>query len=156
MTGRRFGQLLVQEQAGSRRTGLLWRCLCDCGTETIVQGTNLRNGHTQSCGHQEPQALPERFWAKVLKGDHCWEWQGAKTPKGYGCLRTDGELEYAHRISWRLAYGDPGELHVLHHCDNPKCVRPDHLFLGTRSDNMQDMVRKDRWGNQTRKGVLHV
>lgn len=153
LTGRRFGKLLVQERAGSRRTGALWRCLCDCGNVALVQGTNLRNSHTTSCGHVESAPLSERFWPKVLKGDGCWEWQGARTPKGYGLIRLDGGLVYAHRVSWLLAKGDPGELHVLHHCDNPCCVRPDHLFTGTRADNMQDMVRKGRWGNQTRKGA---
>lgn len=151
LTGQRFSRLVVQERAGSRRTGLLWRCVCDCGQTTVVQGTNLRNGHTKSCGHAETEPLADRFWEKVAKGEGCWEWQGASIPKGYGCITVDRRTVYAHRVSWLLAHGDPGDLHVLHSCDNPRCVRPEHLFLGTRSDNMQDMVRKDRWGNQTRR-----
>jgi len=87
----------------------------------------------------------ERFWEKVMKGEYCWDWMGALDSSGYGIFRVFRELKKAHRIAWSFMNGaipDGGQ--VLHHCDNPKCVRPDHLFLGTRSINMQDMVTKGR------------
>lgn len=91
----------------------------------------------------------ERFWAMVRKGKGCWEWQGSRLPRGYGSFRlgtrsTDPK-EYAHRIAWAWKNGPiPLGMRVLHHCDNPGCVRPDHLFLGTQADNVADMDAKGR------------
>lgn len=103
-----------------------------------------------------------RFWAQVQKqaDDGCWEWQGAKsTQMGYGAMSLGerGSVQYTHRLSWQLAKGPiPAGLCVLHRCDNPPCVRPDHLFLGTRRDNMADKVEKGRQhrGEQTGGAVL--
>lgn len=93
--------------------------------------------------------LAERFWQKVKKSDSCWEWQGANVPKGYGIIGKDGRNQYAHRVSWELHTGViPKGLLVCHHCDNPKCVRPDHLFVGTHQDNLRDMSRKGRGRQQ--------
>jgi hypothetical protein len=81
------------------------------------------------------------FWDRVLRGEDCWEWQAARTTAGYGEYRST----YAHRHAYELAVGPiPRGLFVLHHCDNPPCVRPDHLWLGTNADNMRDMVAKGR------------
>lgn len=95
----------------------------------------------------------KRFWAKVRKTDGCWEWTGSRDRKGYGRLsigsRLDGSKRPhgAHRIAWVLARGSiPNGLSVLHHCDNPRCVRPDHLWLGTIADNNRDMFAKGRDG----------
>lgn len=92
-----------------------------------------------------PETLA-RFWAKVSKSDNCWEWTAALHDSGYGIFGTgDKRVDRAHRISWRLVNGDiPAGLFVCHHCDNRKCIRPDHLFLGTNDDNRADMVRKGR------------
>lgn len=76
----------------------------------------------------------------------CLEWQGARNPKGYGSFRADNGHTYsAHRVAYRLANGPiPSSLHVCHHCDNPPCVDPGHLFVGTHADNMQDKKDKGR------------
>ena len=99
-----------------------------------------------------PQEFAERFWSYVRKvdGDGCWEWTSKNGAKGYGRMPMrwqDGYTveEGAHRIAWMLTRGDPGTLYVLHKCDNRKCVRPDHLFLGTQGDNVRDCVAKGRW-----------
>lgn len=86
-----------------------------------------------------------RFWAKVRKSDGCWEWGAGFGNDGYGQFFWDRATRRAHRVAWIIAHGDiaPG-LHVLHRCDNPKCVRPDHLFLGTPADNTRDMLAKAR------------
>lgn len=95
-----------------------------------------------------PTPLAERFWAKVEKGSSCWTWTGSTDPNGYGRIQRGGRKEgvlLAHRLSWHLATGvDPGELCILHLCDNPPCVNPDHLVLGTMAANNYDMVRKGR------------
>lgn len=94
-----------------------------------------------------------RFWGKVKKGKTCWEWSGAKIPKGYGQLGFLGKHTYAHRVSWELCFGKiPQGLCVLHKCDNPPCVNPKHLFLGTIADNNRDMFRKNR-GFHWPKGI---
>lgn len=94
----------------------------------------------------------ERFWSKVRKTGTCWRWIGAQVKEdGYGAFRFNGRNVVAHRVSWILHFGEiPRGLWVLHRCDTPCCIRPDHLFLGTRSDNMRDMARKGR-GNWTTK-----
>jgi hypothetical protein len=85
-----------------------------------------------------------RFWSYVDKSQDCWEWKEARL-NGYGAFYLDEETIMAHRFSWSLANGpiEPGLL-VCHKCDNPPCVRPDHLFLGTHKKNMEDMVSKGR------------
>jgi hypothetical protein len=99
------------------------------------------------------RTLEERFILRVKKGRGCWEWTGARNWKGYGVLRVDERNQLAHRIAYQLAYGEtPFDLYVLHHCDNPGCVRPDHLFLGTLADNNADMRAKGRnwWPGKAR------
>lgn len=89
-----------------------------------------------------------RFWAKVDKSGECWEWTGAKNRAGYGMLKAgaaNGSNTIAHRYSWTLVNGEiPDGLKILHKCDNPGCVRPSHLFLGTQKDNVHDMIAKGR------------
>src|SRR3990167_9655999 len=89
-----------------------------------------------------------RFWNKVNKTDNCWNWIGGKTVAGYGCFKLDGRNYLTHRLVYAWTYGPFAKgLNVCHKCDNPSCVRPDHLFLGTYSENMQDASRKGRLSN---------
>jgi hypothetical protein len=94
-----------------------------------------------------PQAV-KRFWANTRKSDEgCWAWAGSVQPRGYpyGRLSVYKRTALAHRVSWILHFGSiPAGLCVLHRCDNPRCVRPDHLFLGTQKDNTADAIAKGR------------
>jgi hypothetical protein len=91
----------------------------------------------------------QRFWSKVVKTSECWNWIASKRNKGYGAFVwcSDGEVVQgrAHRFSWEIHNGKvPDGMCVLHRCDNPACVRPDHLFIGTIADNNRDMRTKGR------------
>lgn len=87
----------------------------------------------------------ERFHEKYIKSNDCWEWIGTKLKSKYGHISVYRKLILAHRFSYEIFYGNfPKELHVLHKCDNPSCVRPDHLFLGTNKDNSLDCRKKGR------------
>jgi hypothetical protein len=86
-----------------------------------------------------------RFWKKVDTSGECWEWRASLWGGGYGCFWTGEKRALAHRVSWELAHGEiPSGMCVCHSCDNKLCVRPDHLFLGTQRDNVQDAIKKNR------------
>ncbi len=94
------------------------------------------------------KSLADRFWAKVKKTDGCWLWIGCRDSKGYGQMSGGSRgapKVKAHRASWILCHGKiPESLCVRHKCDNPQCVRPDHLELGTLLDNNHDTVKRGR------------
>lgn len=100
-------------------------------------------------GIYQRKEFSEYFWVKVNKTDSCWLWTGSKYQNGYGTIRRDGKVCSAHRTSYDLHHPLTKpiaeiEFVVCHRCDTPACVNPNHLFLGTRSDNMKDMVEKER------------
>jgi hypothetical protein len=99
------------------------------------------------------RTLEERFWSKVKTEGACWLWQGSTSGSlAYGQFRGRSHRpEFAHRVSWQLANGPiPDGAWVLHRCDVPRCVRPDHLYLGTPWDNAQDTVEAGRIRNSAR------
>lgn len=104
-----------------------------------------------------PKHPSERFWSKVRKlgPDECWEWVGARHPEGYGYLYAGPLYENrvrwvkSHRLSWEIHNGQiPDGLSVLHHCDNPPCVNPSHLYVGTQAQNVHDRTVRNRGRNQ--------
>jgi len=102
------------------------------------------------------QTFEDRFWSKVQKGEGCWEWTGSRHKFGYGWLHLNGATCTAHRISWTIHNGEiPAGLCVRHTCDNPGCVNPGHLLLGTKKDNTQDMMARGRHRPPRLKGEDH-
>lgn len=112
--------------------------------------------------HGDPlYGTPEqRFWAKVKKTDYCWIWQGKATcgkSRKYGQFSIKNKSVEVHRFSWQLANGPiPKGMNILHKCDNPICVNPDHLFIGTNLDNIKDKMAKGRWKGGRPKFTPHV
>lgn len=131
-------------------------CRCGCGLPLKRQNpSGMLPGHNRRVVDAE-----QTFWSKVDKDGPipthrpelgpCWQWTGAIVKDGYGSFGAHKRTERAHRYSWELHIGPiPKGLWVLHACDNPACVRPDHLFLGTARDNAVDMYRKKRDGFST-------
>ena len=99
-------------------------------------------------------SVEERFFQKVNKTDSCWLWTGAISSSGYGSFRIGEKNFKAHRQSYIMHTGQiPQSLEVCHSCDVRSCVNPEHLWLGTRSDNMKDMFSKNRNGISSRPRI---
>lgn len=136
----------------------LKRCsMSGCERPHLARGLcKLHYYRKRRTGTTEPTRLfdvEERFWANVQKGGpgECWLWTGLLTDKGYGRVFSNGRYLGAHRFSYRLHEGPvPKGLFVCHRCDNPRCVNPDHLWLGTNADNMADMAEKGRANHEPR------
>lgn len=127
-----------------------------CHVSQPLEQFPLKKDLCSSC--RWPEEYPtspeqDRFWSLVdTRSNNCWKWTGSRTPGGYGQFRG----YRAHRYSYQLVNGPiPPGMVVCHACDNPSCVRPDHLFLGTHLDNMDDAHRKGRFaGNPGRPHAL--
>jgi len=97
-----------------------------------------------------------RFFLRTIDVGDCREWAGARNHNGYGRVQIGRRRLLAHRAAWEIAQGPiPAGLHVLHHCDNPPCVKPAHLWLGTDADNVHDMDAKGRRVVKTTRGEQH-
>jgi hypothetical protein len=125
-----------------------------CGVTFMAFPSAVRRGGGRYCSHPcyaarpiEKAPLADRFWSKVDTDGECWLWTGALNRCGYGEVRAFAKKQSAHRVAWEITNGSiPEAQHVLHRCDTPACVNPDHLFLGSHTDNMRDMSRKGRSG----------
>jgi hypothetical protein len=168
LTGKRFGKLTVKELSGKNKNRrCLWLCLCDCGKEKVILGNQLTNKFTKSCGclksPSEGDCLKNlKFrlekYSKLNEKTGCIEWivNNRCEKSGCGLINFRSKQMRTNRASWIAHNGPiPNCMLVCHKCDNQKCINPEHLFLGTQKDNMQDMISKGRRVKNALQGELH-
>lgn len=108
--------------------------------------------------HYTREKAIKAFWNKVDIGEinDCWNWKASCNKQGYGHVSFGGKHMQSHRVAWELTNGSiESGMFLCHKCDNPKCVNPNHMFIGTPKDNMQDMITKGRKINAAPKGEKH-
>ncbi len=163
VTGHKFGRLYVVAITSetNNQGRKLWECKCDCGKVIKIISSSLVSGTTKSCGCllresasitmitrtnslTKEQALLSRI--VVDEKSKCWNWIGSKDKDGYGLFHWRNKCFRAHRESLSVlkSVDVPKHLVVCHSCDNPSCINPDHLFIGTAKDNAQDALKKKR------------
>jgi hypothetical protein len=132
------------------------RLCVNCGRDFLAKPDQVRRGRglncSRACANARHGAWPDRFWRKVNKTASCWLWTAGTNGDGYGVAYLPGHIpQSAHRVAWLLLNGPiPDGVFVLHNCpggDNPLCVNPDHLWLGSQDLNVADMMAKGR-GNK--------
>ena len=114
-------------------------------------------GVTRRGDRPSRQSLDAYCEARIRRTEGCWEWDGPMSGNGYGLVCRNHTRRLAHRVAWERANGPiPDGLLICHHCDNRRCVRPDHLFLGTTSDNAQDMLAKGRGAHSVKPEAMRA
>ena len=160
LAGKTFGRLYVARLLKIENRKKIWECVCVCGSIHKAT-TGALNAGLKSCGCMNRGETASTantvadFWGRCSKSDSCWEWNGDRDKSGYGRFWFRGKGWRCHRLAWTISHGPiPARLCVLHRCDNPPCINPSHLFIGTLLDNNRDKVRKER--ENVREGSRHA
>lgn len=152
-----FAKLTVLSRQGSVNGRAMWGCRCACGETEVFSSKQLTTGKRTACvncqdsGSKSPLHVRLRKYEIAENG--CWNWTGKKNEHGYGTITVDGRYTRAHRAMFFLL--NPKADHslvVMHKCDNPQCVNPEHLALGTQKENMMDMHSKGRFKGGAKEG----
>ena len=154
LNGKTFGEWTVIEFSHLSSHGAMWRCRCSCGNIKAVRSALLTSGDTKSCGH--------RVWNRrqitwKVNENGCWICTSHK-PDAHGypqCSRNHRGTRISRVMYEKYRGPIPDGLFVCHKCDNTMCINPQHLFLGTHQDNMDDMNKKGRHGRASTKGEKH-
>lgn len=159
----KYGKLKILKYLGDRK----YLCKCDCGNETICRSAYFTNGNKKSCGclrtinreNYLDEVKEILLNSIIISESNCWDWKKSKNKSGYGQIMFKRKSCLAHRISW-IIFKDEiiDKSNVLHKCDNPSCINPDHLFLGTQQDNIKDMFNKKRskWQKLSKEDVVNI
>ena len=144
LIGKKFNFLTAISWIGGDQS--YWLCKCICGKEIKIQRHDLLRNKRKSCGCIKPnhKSTIDKFLKKVLKTETCWIWKGALNNHGYGQFSINYKNITSHRASWIFHKGEipKGKL-ICHHCDNRKCVNPEHLYIGTHKTNALDRVKRN-------------
>lgn len=147
-----FSNLTVEARNGSDEEGrAIWLCRCSCGGTVSATSKQLTRAYKTACPNCQDSGSKSTLQVRLKKyevaPDGCWNWTGKQNEDGYGTIRVSGKYTRAHRAMYFMLNpcADPS-LVVMHTCDNPRCINPDHLILGTQKENMMDMLNKGRHG----------